>query len=650
VSFDLDPIRAALRAGEPDAAARLRTLVEKRRAETGGHGETAAACEEAGEGGLALSEYQLALRDDPGDVASLARLALLYEERGEGHHAIEMAERWADLSPADPEAARTLVELLIAEESLDRARDVIEQGEGNGLTGPVLSALRARLAAAVRQVADEDDDAVFPGAPCDSDVVRFAHLFAGRENVYARQWWGDSGEGGYTPVREPFTFQVARNHLLGSITAGIYPVRLDNTVTFLAFDVDISKRGMARARGDVKEARRLKDAVASEARRLCGELAALGLAPLLEDSGYKGRHLWVFLEAPEPAAVVRQFGSLFLASFPVQGRDLHAEFFPKQASVAAGVGNLIKLPLGIHRRTGRRSRILQADGSAAPDPYAALRQQPRASRDVLHAAIQRLKERFASLPVAPAGAGTGTAPPDDDAAAPLPLPAPPVPDAAWTAADFDTHPEVSVLIRRCAVLAALKDKVEKHRRLTHEERVVVAHSLGHSGAGVLAVNHLFDFCVDTPPDARLKTPLSGNPVSCPKIRKRIPQVTGSVRCHCDFGFARDHYPTPRLHLQNQTEREQVPVPASKQAPTWDPVERARALGVLWAKRSQIQGEIERLEKELQRHLEGAPAPTIDTGDGRLDLVREEGAPPALVWRPIADSRVEAEGRAETVGS
>ena len=49
-----------------------------------------------------------------------------------------------------------------------------------------------------------------------------------------------------------------------------------------------------------------------------------------------------------------------------------------------------KCPSG-PRRTGRRSRLLQLDGTPCPDPYATLRQQARVRRDALYAAISALK-------------------------------------------------------------------------------------------------------------------------------------------------------------------------------------------------------------------------------------------------------------------
>jgi tetratricopeptide (TPR) repeat protein len=637
----MDEIEEAVRTGIADAITRLRAAVEARRGERGEHARWGRLCEAAGQSGLALTEYQLALRDDSEDVAALSRLATLYEEHGEAEKAIECAERWAAAAPGDGEAVGRLLELLFAVERLEQAREVLTGEGGRALPPEARAAWEARIRAAARGL-DEGEEDLPPGLPTDADVVRFIHLFAGRENVYARQWADERGEGGYTPVREPLTMAVAKNHLLGSITVGVYPVRLDNTVTFFAFDVDIRKAGLARARGSLAEARRIKEAVARQAEGMAAALATLGLQALLEDSGFKGRHLWVFLETPEDAAVVRQFAGLFLRTRPLASPDLNMEFFPKQASTGAGIGNLIKLPLGIHRRTGRRSRLLEPDGTPCADPYGMLRRQPRVSREALYAAIADLKARQTPAPPTPPPAEPeaegpvpseveGPARPDDAAIREAFVPPPPT----WTAADFETNPEIAHLLAHCPVLAALKAKVEQHRRLTHDEQVVLAHSLGHSGAGVLAVNYLLDGCVDVSPAARLQSALAGNPISCPKIRKRIPHITGSVPCNCRFDCAPGHYPNPRLHLLTlpapSTGSGQAPPEQIRLPPSWDPAERAKALRVLRIKRQELDVEIGQLESELQRYLEASAVPEIAAGDGTLRLVHEEGAPAALVW-------------------
>lgn len=622
-----DEFAATCDPGNPDSKARLTAALESAREERGCHSGWGKLCEELGQDGLALTEYQLALRDDPDDDHALARLTVLYRERGEVGRALECAERRFKARAADPAALRELIDLYLESDMQEQADAAIDRAREAGAPADAVAALIAMVRAARRAAPEVEDDEKVASTlvPSDSDVARFTHLFSGRENVYARQWWNESGEGGYTPVHQPLVFQVARNHLLGSLTVGVYPVRLDNTVTFCALDIDINKRALARARGSIQEARRIKEAVSSEARRLQSALAELGVCALLEDSGYKGRHLWIFFLEPVEAAVARQFGTLFLAAYPLQSVDLHCEFFPKQASTGSGIGNLIKLPLGIHRRTGRRSRLLLPDGSADPDPFGTLREIRKVPRDKLYDVIVALKSRAAAPPP------QSPAPWEGEEAPPVPAaPRPPAPPPAWTAADFDTQPEIAHLFRRCAVLAHLKKKVEDHRRLTHDEQVVLMHSLGHSNPGVLAVNYLFDACVDVPAESRLKTPLSGNPISCPKIRKRIPHVTGQVDCHCSFDYAPDRYPTPRLHLLTLAK---PGAPAERETASWDPAERTRALGVLRVRRARIEREVLELEHSLYSYMESAGLDRIEIEEGSLVLKHEPGAPPALEWIP-----------------
>jgi tetratricopeptide (TPR) repeat protein len=640
-----EDLRIAILEGRPGAIEQLRAAVSARRQERGGHLEWARLCEEAGEASLAISEYQLALRDDPASAEALARLSVLHEERGDVRAAISCAAMWAESAPTDSRAAERFVDLLVADEQVQRAREFL--AKATELPGDVREVLEARVEASAREEPDGEVEEEPSVDFTESDVVRFVHLFSGRENVYARQWAAPGGEGGYSPVREPFTVQVARNHLLGSITVGIYPLRLDDTVCFFALDVDITKRGLRKARGSLSEARRLKDLVSQEARRLQAELEGLGIPSLLEDSGYKGRHVWVFLERPEPAAVVRNFGQLFLAAVRPASPDLAVEFFPKQSRAGTGVGNLIKLPLGIHRRTGRRSRLLRPDGSVESDPHGALRRQAKLSRERLHGAIAALKERVAGVEAIESIARLG----EQDSEEGPSRPAGPVdpgaftpPPPSWTRADFDVHPEISTILKGCSVLSALVSKADRHRRLTHEEQVVLRHSLGHSAAGVLAVNYLFDLCADVPVQSRLQSPLAGNPISCPKIRKRIPHITGSVPCNCTFEFARDQYPTPRLHLLRPSSGFSVEGVRGRTEPKaeWKPEDRVRSLRALRVRQRELENEIARAEAELMEYLEKSGVGEIALEDGTLRVVQEEGQAPALVW--------EARPRAEAIDS
>jgi hypothetical protein len=109
-------------------------------------------------------------------------------------------------------------------------------------------------------------------------------------------------------------------------------------------------------------------------------------------------------------------------------------------------------------------------------------------------------------------------------------------------------------------------------------------------------------------------------------------ITGSVACNCLFDFAPGQYPTPRLHLLRPgLAARRADHATAKAQPTWDPVDRTRALRVLRVRLRETEAEVSRLESELIEYMERAAVAEIDTEDGVLRLVQEEGAVPALAW-------------------
>lgn len=544
----------ALSARGTDAAPAIRdALLERRRAGAPGEIAWAELAERAGEHALAFTEYQRVLAADASSVGALRALAVRYEEQGDLAKALQCAEQWRQLAPEEPEAWRAAVDLCLAIEAVPRARQLVEQARdqiGSGAVAELERVLRAEAAGSSEEeraspqsaTETEEDEAL---GPSEADAVRFCRLFSGREGVYARQWWGEGGEGGYSPVREPFTAAVARQHLLGAITVGVYPVRLDATVLFAAFDLDISRKAIATARGDVARSRELRRQVADEALRLQRELGELGVTTLLEDSGYKGRHLWLLFDEPQPAEVVRRFGLLFARAHPLAARELQLELFPKQADPGGGLGNLIKLPLGLHRRTGRRCSLLDPAGAPVADPHRLLREHARSSAAMLLGALDRVAERVAATTQVEGFTAPGR---ERGAPAPLDGAAREAEPAPRTWAEVAAMPEIARLLEGCCVLRQLAHRAESERRLRYSERVVLRHALGHSPAGVSAFNYLVGRCASSDPSEPLRGPLSGHPVSCARIRKRIPEVTSRLPCNCAFDFAPDHYPTPRLHL------------------------------------------------------------------------------------------------------
>ncbi len=642
--LSVEDLRARLaQAADTETTEAIRAAVQARQHERGGHTAWGLLCEEAGLMGLAFREFQLAMRDDPADLTALARLAEHYRERGDVRRAALLFERLLESDPAHEPWLQSLVELTQGDEDRRPVREALKRAVAAGLPAERAERLLRGGQKGPREEpgAGPAREEVSPGptlaAPSDADCIRFATLFGGREDVYARQWYrAKNGQTGYTPVHEPLTPAVIRNHLLGTFTAGVYPIRLDQTATWFAVDLDLRRAPLDEARRNAAYAGRLRDLTRRTGLQILAALGDLALEPLFENSGYKGRHYWVFLEQPEEAKVLYQCGRLLLPRLQRGvGREFSLEFFPKQPQRGGkGLGNLIKLPLGIHRKTGYRSLLLDGDGKPVQQPFELLRDAPRLSRRSLYELISRLKSEGGSgaarLPetrededVEGDQAGTGV-----KAAA---APAPPDLLPTWTEADFETDPRIRHLLAQCPVLAELKSQVDQYRRLTHDEQVVLIHSLGHVPGGPQAVNFLLQKCVDVAPDSLMQSGLKGNPISCPKIRKRIGHITRRVKCRCAFEFAPNHYPTPVLHLETvPPEKQPTPADADAGAEAIDPVMVARRYGVIDRQRREIDRQWREMHDALCRLLHARDDRTLQCDDGRYELVEQEGVE-TLAW-------------------
>ena len=203
------------------------------------------------------------------------------------------------------------------------------------------------------------------------DVQRFMDLFVHRTDVFASQ----QPSGAYFPVREELTEDWVQEHLAGQASYGVYvilpelylPVRdandgsgishvesLQNTVKYVVFDLDTH---------DPEALEHLTEGCSRLVESTEGYEPTRSL--LLESSGSKGFHVWLFLSEPVGAAKVRRWIERdFMPWWKGIGTPL--EVFPKQDKVEEGFfGNLVKLPLGRHQVTGNFSEFLPHDGWAS---------------------------------------------------------------------------------------------------------------------------------------------------------------------------------------------------------------------------------------------------------------------------------------------
>jgi hypothetical protein len=191
-------------------------------------------------------------------------------------------------------------------------------------------------------------------------IARFLELFSGRRDCFARQWVDKAGgKQGYVPVRRAMTAQDVEDHLSGRKTYGIYLMQADARVKTAVLDADLNKKFRQKTlkAGDKSIVRRERHYLISRVRDLAGEI---GLKPLTEFSGGKGFHFWFFFNPPAKAAVAREVLNRIKHGVCGDLSTFNLEVFPKQDDLSGkGLGNLVKLPLGIHRLSGKRSFFIE---------------------------------------------------------------------------------------------------------------------------------------------------------------------------------------------------------------------------------------------------------------------------------------------------
>ena len=458
-----------------------------------------ALCERLGLVAAAVDLLRAHLERAPRDVDAWSRLAELHDELGDVTRATRCRRRARGLLHAD--------------------------------ANPRPSPLPARptLAAEQTALAELEFD--------DADLSRWLELFAGLEDCHARQWYDERRDrGGYSPVRAPLGHAALRRHLDGRETLGVYVLRADATVGFCVLDLDATRHALADAEGNATAVESLARALHDAGLQMTSHLAELGLPHLFVDSGHKGRHAWLFFDDPQPAGRILDLGRTLRAGVgPIDDR-LAIEVFPKQARTAGkGLGNLVKMPLGVHRVSGRRAWLLDEAGCVDPHPFARLRTLRRVPTN-------RVRELVAS---APSDVG---APPTAAQPAPGPGPSEPAPPAAsWE--DLSADPQVRAVLDGCAVLDRLVARALASDPLGHSELLAIRHSLGHLDRGPACVNHLQGSVPGVPPRHALRSKLSGHPASCATLRRRLPGVARKVGCDCEFGRPLPTYAHPLLHAE-----------------------------------------------------------------------------------------------------
>jgi len=243
----------------------------------------------------------------------------------------------------------------------------------------------------------------------------------------------------------------------------------------------------------------------------------LDLEPVIEFSGYKGFHFWYFMERPVPASIVRRALQQIVEPLKPDLSYFDLEIFPKQDHLTGkGLGNLVKLPLGIHRLTGRRSFFPACSKQDISSQLAYLGSVKKSQVDAVETAPGKTKVQNIIL-----------------------------------------HPNIQVLskkypslfeLERCCppmggIIASARDK----KSITVREEKLLFQTLGFLPDARKILHYLFSFDPEYNPhmvDYKLSR-IRGTPIGC----RRIHSLTGFIRGYCDMEPDNTGYLHPLIHLK-----------------------------------------------------------------------------------------------------
>ncbi len=354
----------------------------------------------------------------------------------------------------------------------------------------------------------------------EAGLERFLELFRGREECFARQWADrKAGTQGYVPVRRPMTTEDVLDHLRGHRTYGIYLLQQDSRVRLGVIDADLVSRFRS---GAVAAAE--KDLVRRENRYLLSRLAELsaaqGLPCLIEFSGGKGFHFWYLFEGPVAAPLARQALQGLTRRLTPDLSCFSLEVFPKQDQLAGkGLGNLVKLPLGVHRMTGRPSHFLHLSDRSPWEQLKVLDRVRLIKSEALHQ-VQGGGPR-GELLVHPR-------------------------QEQWA----KDYPELALLCDRCPALGQIVVSCREARTLSVREEKVLLGTLGFLPRAGTLLHHLLQNLPDYNPhlvDYRLSR-LRGKPLGCRRIHGLLELTID--QCAFPAGAAYNH---PLLHWPDWAE-------------------------------------------------------------------------------------------------
>lgn len=483
---------------------------------------------ELGMGPQAAREYARALELDPSLSLAKDRVRSLGKQSLDDHSAIEDLKKVLHRNPHYREGYEQLAEHYakaglygFAEKAARRALELDDSRE--------FGQSAEKIIAVSRQQCEPLDYS-------DADLTVFLNLFKGRTNAHARQWVDERGRAGFLRVERPIGEADVKKHIDGVETLAVYPVTENDAVWFIVFDVDVAKRAILTS--DEDRVARLVEKTQGDILRIKTVCRELGLPFYIEDSGYKGRHGWVFFDRELDAAKSILLGQEILKRAGDPLEDLVWEIFPHGKIDRRQC--LMKLPLGVNRKNNRRCLFIEDDGTPVAEPFFMLRNIKKLGENRAENTAGDMRREMQS------------------------------PIEIRTNGEIAAPDGVKEMVNKCGVLNHLILKAKDTNYLTHYERVCLLYTITFAGeVGNEFLHKVISLCLNYNRQftQRHIDRRKESPISCAKIMENFSDL-GERFCGCKFNVPPRGYPSPVLYiLEAEMEKTSLPESFSRENPS-----------------------------------------------------------------------------------
>ncbi len=360
----------------------------------------------------------------------------------------------------------------------------------------------------------------------DKDTLsKFIQTFVGREDVYCKESINYNKKRSFSPQMIPVTEKEIEKHLKGNVTLDTYIQRQNSTVRHIIYDIDISKRILLKYANDTEEYKEYMRLAVVKANEVVERLRRFGIGAYVELSGNRGFHIWIFLTEWIPVRYAVMFNEIVLDGLYNDNDDITIECFPNKTRVKPGkLGQVMKLPYGLHIKTEERSYFIDENGN----PY----------RDINHFIDGIAKYSLGAIKkVIATQSGAKQIIEKKDV------------DDDLTAFG-NIAPSIREVLDKCNLMRYLCQKAVKTSYLTHFERLSVLYVFGHLGdEGKDFVHKIMSFTINyqyNVTDKFIKR-MPEKPISCIKLREDYKKITAEIGCSCTFKRTKNCYPSPVIH-------------------------------------------------------------------------------------------------------